>query len=241
MLAGVVEGVDEHLGLRLVLGDVVADLGHPDVEALVALADREHGHDRRVVHGGLLDLGDQLRPVVVPAVGGGPVRLRGGDRGGGGQHEGGGDQQGSGDPRETDRDEVERSHAGRVPDAVGSRYPDFGPSAGGTCRRARRPDRPATGPSLRVRRRARGWARREARRLRTARASLAGVSPARGSRCPCARGQPNADAPGSQRPGTVCCTAGEDRPHRRPRPVPPGAGPARVLDWHEEPRRATSA
>ena len=42
MLARVVEGVDQDLGLVLVLGDVVADLGGPDVAALVALADREH-------------------------------------------------------------------------------------------------------------------------------------------------------------------------------------------------------
>ena len=112
VLPCVMQGVDQDLRLRLVLRDVVADLGHPDVQAQGALADREQGHDRRVVHGGLLDLVDQLRPVVVPAVGGGPVRLRGGDRGGGRQDKGGGDQQGSGDPRQADRDVIER-HACR--------------------------------------------------------------------------------------------------------------------------------
>ena len=132
VLPCVMEGVDQHLRLRLVLRDVVADLGHPDVQTPGARADRGQGHDRRVVHGRLLDLGDQLRPVVVPAVGGGPVRFRGGDRGGGRQDKGGGDQQGSGDPRETDRDVIERTHAGRVADDTGERYRAFRATPHGT-------------------------------------------------------------------------------------------------------------
>ena len=77
VLAGVVEGVDEDLRLVLVHGHVVADLGHQDHAALVAPADGEDAHDVRVVHGGLADLANQLRPVVVPAPAGRPVRLGG--------------------------------------------------------------------------------------------------------------------------------------------------------------------
>ena len=47
MLARVVQALHEHLGLALVLGDVVADLDCPDRAAFVALADRLLGDDRR--------------------------------------------------------------------------------------------------------------------------------------------------------------------------------------------------
>jgi hypothetical protein len=76
-----VERVDENLGLRLVVMDVVADLRRPDVAALVALADREHVDEVGVVRLRLLDLGDHLGQVVVPAHVRREVWLRGG-RGG---------------------------------------------------------------------------------------------------------------------------------------------------------------
>ena len=80
VLAGVVEGVDQDLGLGLVRRHVVADLGGPDVTALVALADREDRDDVGVVRLRLHDLVDQLGPVVVAAHRGREVRLRGGQR-----------------------------------------------------------------------------------------------------------------------------------------------------------------
>ena len=78
VLARVVERVDEDLGLRLVVVDVVTDLRRPDVPALVALADGEHVDEVGVVRLRLLDLGDHLGQVVVPAHVGREVRLRGG-------------------------------------------------------------------------------------------------------------------------------------------------------------------
>ena len=59
VLAGVVEPVEQDLGLGLVGRDVVGDLGDPDVAALVALADRADLDDVRV--GGLGGL-DRRRP-----------------------------------------------------------------------------------------------------------------------------------------------------------------------------------
>ena len=47
VLVGVVAAVEHDLGLGLVDADVVGDLDRPEVAALVALADREAGHDRR--------------------------------------------------------------------------------------------------------------------------------------------------------------------------------------------------
>ena len=76
VLPGVVEGVDQDLGLGLVRGHVVADLGDPDVAALVALADREDRHDVGVVLLRPRDLGDQLGPVVVAGHRGREVRAR---------------------------------------------------------------------------------------------------------------------------------------------------------------------
>ena len=61
VLAGVMQRIEHDLRLGLVGGDVVRDLGDPQVAMLVALADRADGHDVGV--GGLsgLDLGDHLR------------------------------------------------------------------------------------------------------------------------------------------------------------------------------------
>ena len=47
VLARVVEAVEEDLGLALIGADVVADLGGPQLAALVALADGEDAHDVR--------------------------------------------------------------------------------------------------------------------------------------------------------------------------------------------------
>ena len=68
VLAGVVQPVEQHLGLVLVVGHVVGDLGRPDVAVLVALADREDVDDVGVVGFGVLDLGHHLGVVVVAAV-----------------------------------------------------------------------------------------------------------------------------------------------------------------------------
>ena len=70
VLVGVVGAVEHDLGLVLVGRDVVRDLDRPDVAALVALADREARHDRRVGgrHGG--DLGGDLGVAVVALLAG---------------------------------------------------------------------------------------------------------------------------------------------------------------------------
>ena len=81
VLAGVVDAVEHDLGLGLVGGDVVGELGDPDGAALVALPDRAELDDVGVRGLGGLDLGDHLGVGVVLGVGGGEVRGRGG-RGG---------------------------------------------------------------------------------------------------------------------------------------------------------------
>ena len=57
VLTGMVEGIEHDLGLRLVRGDVVGDLGGPDLAALVGRADGELLHDVR---------GGPPRPGPVP-------------------------------------------------------------------------------------------------------------------------------------------------------------------------------
>ena len=81
-LAGVVQGVDQDLRLRLVERHVVGDLGDPDVAPLVALPDREDVDEVGV--GGLdgVDLGHHLGVGVVAAVAARVVRLGGRGRGG---------------------------------------------------------------------------------------------------------------------------------------------------------------
>ena len=56
VLARVVEAVEQDLRLALVGADVVADLGRPELAALVALADGEDAHDVRVLGGDGLDV-----------------------------------------------------------------------------------------------------------------------------------------------------------------------------------------
>ena len=68
VLAGVVEGVEQDLGLGLVDRDVVADLGRPDRPALVARPDREDVDDRRLGRLDGLDLGLHLGVVVIGTV-----------------------------------------------------------------------------------------------------------------------------------------------------------------------------
>ncbi len=86
VLAGVVEGVEEDLGLGLVRGDVVADLGDPDVPTLVALADRVDLDDVGVGRGDGVDLGDHLVVAVIERI---PRREIGGGcrRGGAAEHD----------------------------------------------------------------------------------------------------------------------------------------------------------
>ncbi len=70
VLVGVVGAVEHDLGLRLVGRDVVGDLDRPDVATLVALADREERHDRRVRRGHGCDLGRDLGVAVVALLAG---------------------------------------------------------------------------------------------------------------------------------------------------------------------------
>ena len=104
VLAGVVEAVEQDLGLGLVGGDVVGDLDRPDLAALVTLADRELADDARVIGDGRVDLLDHLRVVVIAGVLGREV---GGRRGPGGD--------GAGGDREQQGEEAEAcGAAGRV-------------------------------------------------------------------------------------------------------------------------------
>ena len=79
------ERIEHDLGFRLVHGDVVGDLGDPDVATLVALPDRADGDDVGVGIAGRLDLGDHLGiGVIARIVGrevGGSRRRGGGERG----------------------------------------------------------------------------------------------------------------------------------------------------------------
>jgi len=68
VLPGVVQRVEEDLGLVLVGPHVVADLRRPQLSALVALADREDLDDRRVGGGDRVDLGGHLGVGVVTRV-----------------------------------------------------------------------------------------------------------------------------------------------------------------------------
>ena len=65
VLVGVVDAVEQDLGLVLVDADVVADLGRPQLPALVALADGEQVDDVRVRGGDRMDLRDHLGVGVV--------------------------------------------------------------------------------------------------------------------------------------------------------------------------------
>ncbi len=68
VLAGVVQAVEQDLRLGLVVVDVVADLGRPDLPALVGLADAEEADDVRmgILHGP--DLRDHLAVCVIATV-----------------------------------------------------------------------------------------------------------------------------------------------------------------------------
>ena len=68
VLAGVVQCVEEDLGLALIDGHVVADLRRPDIATLVALADAEDMDDVRVRDLGRLDVGDHLGVAVVARI-----------------------------------------------------------------------------------------------------------------------------------------------------------------------------
>ena len=89
VLPGVVEAVEEDLGLTLVEARVVADLGRPELATLVALADGEDADDVRVRGRHRLDVRRHLLERVVPGVLGRVVRGSDRDREGDG-----GDQQG---------------------------------------------------------------------------------------------------------------------------------------------------
>ena len=138
-LAGVVEGVDQDLGLVLVDGDVVGNLGDPDVAALVALADRHHIDDVGVRGLRRVDLVDHLLVGVVQGVVAGVVGLAGGDGGDpdretGGERERERERERSRRGREPGRHDRERArrgaavearHGRRVPDPDGSRNRTF--------------------------------------------------------------------------------------------------------------------
>ena len=77
VLARVLAGAEQHLGLALVDADVVGDLDRPQLAALVAGADRGARDQVRVRGDRRVDLRAGLGIVVVAGVGGGEVRLRG--------------------------------------------------------------------------------------------------------------------------------------------------------------------
>ena len=140
-LAGVMKGVDEDLGLVLVLGDVVGDLGDPDVAAAVARADRADLDELRVGRLGGVDLRDHLGVGVVAAVVGGIVGLR---------RRGAGDEPGEQGDREGGRDEGGSAGEGRHGGKGGRTGPraqpaDRGGPAGRWGHRPRRPVTPTGG------------------------------------------------------------------------------------------------
>ena len=136
------QAIEHDLGLVLVRPDVVADLGDPDVTALVALADDRQLDDVRMRGLGRLDLGDHLGIRVVVGVGGREVGGGGGGRGGAGgdpgQADGRGQDEGdaggpcgAGGAGRTGRG-VGEAHRGSLPCLAGSGHAAMGLRVDGT-------------------------------------------------------------------------------------------------------------
>ena len=70
VLVGVVSAVEHDFGFGLVDCDVVGDLDRPDIAALIRLADREAGDDRRVGRCDRRDLRGDLGVAVVALLAG---------------------------------------------------------------------------------------------------------------------------------------------------------------------------